>query len=198
MSKFQIIKGITDDLKKAPYVEGKVYFVYNDVAGTDLNIYADIDGVRRKIYNPIIDGLDIVESQLDELYVREDEFSSKVNFELDPLDGTVKLRESIAADETAQTIYESFSNNKINVVTPDKFTQFYLLFYLEMIKDHRVNLIWMNDSEIELSTLQMKANTQTNIITLYAKGNSSMVYGIAGVDTEWTVIELPDLVWRDL
>lgn len=184
MSKFQIIKGITDDLKKAPYVEGKVYFVYNDVAGTDLNIYADIDGVRRKIYNPIIDGLDIVESQLDELYVREDEFSSKVNFELDPLDGTVKLRESIAADETAQTIYESFSNNKINVVTPDKFTQFYLLFYLEMIKDHRVNLIWMNDSEIELSTLQMKANTQTNIITLYAKGNSSMVYGIAGVDTE--------------
>lgn len=49
MSKFQIVKGITDNLADTPYVEGKVYFVYNDVASTDLSIYADIDGARRKI-----------------------------------------------------------------------------------------------------------------------------------------------------
>lgn len=49
MSKLQIVKGITDNLANTPYVEGKVYFVYNDVASTDLSIYADIDGARRKI-----------------------------------------------------------------------------------------------------------------------------------------------------
>ena len=142
MSKFQIVKGITDNLADTPYVEGKVYFVYDDVAGTDLNIYADIDGVRRKIYNPIIDGLDAIDSQLNELYVKEDEFASKVSYELDPLDGSVKLRTSIAADETAKAAYEQFaSGDQINVITPDKVSSLLLLFYLALIIQHRVNLI---------------------------------------------------------
>ena len=49
MSKFQIVKGVTNNLIDTPYVEGKVYFVYTDTESEDLDIYADIDGVRRKI-----------------------------------------------------------------------------------------------------------------------------------------------------
>lgn len=49
MSKFQIVKGITDNLEDTPYVEGKVYFTYEDTKSEDISIYADIDGVRRKI-----------------------------------------------------------------------------------------------------------------------------------------------------
>lgn len=49
MSKFQIVKGITDNLEDTPYVEGKVYFTYEDTESEDISIYADIDGVRRKI-----------------------------------------------------------------------------------------------------------------------------------------------------
>lgn len=49
MSKFQIVKGITDNLEDTPYVEGKVYFTYEDAESEDISIYADIDGVRRKI-----------------------------------------------------------------------------------------------------------------------------------------------------
>lgn len=199
MSKFQIVKGITDNLADTPYVEGKVYFVYDNITSTDLSIYADIDGARRKIYNPIIDGLDAIESQLDELYVKEDEFASKVNYELDPFDGSVQLRESVAADETAKAAYEQFASGKqINIITPDAFTNFTALFYLVLILQHRVNLIWMNNSEIESSTLQIKVNTQTKVMTLYAKGKSSMACGIAGVDSEWTIVELPDLTWYDL
>lgn len=49
MSKFQIVKGAANNLADTPYVEGKVYFVYTDAESEDLDIYADIDGVRRKI-----------------------------------------------------------------------------------------------------------------------------------------------------
>ncbi len=42
----------------------------------------------------------------------------------------------------------------------------------------------MNNSEIESSTLQIKVNTQTKDMILYAKGKSSIAYGIAGVDSE--------------
>lgn len=49
MSKFQIVKGATNNLADTPYVEGKVYFVYTNAGSEDLDIYADIDGVRRKI-----------------------------------------------------------------------------------------------------------------------------------------------------
>lgn len=48
MSKFQIVKGIIDNLANTPYVEGKVYFVYNNATSTNLSIYADIDGTRKK------------------------------------------------------------------------------------------------------------------------------------------------------
>jgi hypothetical protein len=87
MSKFQIVKGITDNLADTPYVEGKVYFVYNDVASTDLSIYADIDGARRKITpttfeeeDPKIHILTLQEDENEELTTGEDEsISSYVN-----------------------------------------------------------------------------------------------------------------------
>ena len=49
MSKFQIVKGITDNLSETPYTEGKVYFVYDNAESQNITIYADIDDVRRKI-----------------------------------------------------------------------------------------------------------------------------------------------------
>lgn len=49
MSKFQIVKGIIDNLEETPYTEGKVYFTYDNVESQNITIYADIDGVRRKI-----------------------------------------------------------------------------------------------------------------------------------------------------
>lgn len=49
MSKFQIVKGITDNLEETPYIEGKVYFTYDNAESQNIVIYADIDGVRRKI-----------------------------------------------------------------------------------------------------------------------------------------------------
>lgn len=48
MSKFQIAKGLLENLPN-DYTEGKVYFIYDNVNSENLNIYADIDGVRRKI-----------------------------------------------------------------------------------------------------------------------------------------------------
>lgn len=49
MSKFQIVKGITNNLEETPYIEGKVYFTYDNAESQNIVIYADIDGVRRKI-----------------------------------------------------------------------------------------------------------------------------------------------------
>lgn len=49
MSKFQVVKGITDNLEETPYIEGKVYFTYDNAESQNIVIYADIDGVRRKI-----------------------------------------------------------------------------------------------------------------------------------------------------
>lgn len=87
MSKFQIVKGITDNLTETPYVEGKVYFVYDDINSTDLSIYADIDGARRKITpttfeeeDPKIHILTLQEDENEELTTGEDEsISSYVN-----------------------------------------------------------------------------------------------------------------------
>lgn len=80
MSKFQIVKGITDNLTETPYVEGKVYFVYDDINSTDLSIYADIDGARRKITpttfeeeDPKIHILTLQENENEELTTGEDE-----------------------------------------------------------------------------------------------------------------------------
>ena len=55
MSKFQIVKGITDNLEETPYTEGKVYFTYDNVESQNIVIYADIDGVRRNISTNVSD-----------------------------------------------------------------------------------------------------------------------------------------------
>ena len=49
MSKLSVMKGTTSSIQDTPYVEGKVYFVYENTESEDISIYADIDGVRRKI-----------------------------------------------------------------------------------------------------------------------------------------------------
>ena len=49
MSKLSVMKGTTSSIQDTPYVEGKVYFIYENTESEDISIYADIDGVRRKI-----------------------------------------------------------------------------------------------------------------------------------------------------
>lgn len=71
MSKFQIVKGITDNLSETPYTEGKVYFTYDNAESTNLNIYADIDGTRRKIKNIHI--LTLQEDENEKLTTGEDD-----------------------------------------------------------------------------------------------------------------------------
>lgn len=71
MSKFQIVKGITDNLSETPYTEGKVYFTYDNVESQNIAIYADIDGVRRKIKNIHI--LTLQKNENEELTTGEDD-----------------------------------------------------------------------------------------------------------------------------
>lgn len=57
--------------------------------------------------------------------------------------------------------------------------------------NNRVYLAWMNGAKLELAPLNAEINTQTQAITLYARGRSSMAYGVAGVDASWTITALP-------
>lgn len=67
MSKFQIAKGLLENLPNN-YTEGKVYFIYDNVNSENLNIYADIDGIRRKIgdYQPKMNA--ITNAQINSLF----------------------------------------------------------------------------------------------------------------------------------
>lgn len=148
------------------------------------------------------DGLSTVRNLIDNLYVRADKFNDdvreRIDYELDPIDGSIHWCTSIAADETAKTAWEGMLSSlpetvkTANVITPDRFTGLALIFYIQILIDHRANLVWMNGSELEFSTLQASINTQTNTIIVYACGRSTMAYGVAGVDDSWTIEELPD------
>lgn len=52
-------------------------------------------------------------------------------------------------------------------------------------------LCWMYGTELEVAPMTFIGNLQTQAITLYAKGNSSMASGSLGVDTSWTITALP-------
>lgn len=142
------------------------------------------------------DGLSTVRNLIDNLYVRADKFNDdvrdRIDWELDPMDGTIHLCTSIAADETTKTAWEGMTSETIAVSTPDRFAGLALMLYMRVLIDHRANLAWMNGSELEFSTLQVRIDTQTNAVIVYARGRSSMAYGVAGVDTSWTIEALPD------
>lgn len=51
-------------------------------------------------------------------------------------------------------------------------------------------LCWIHDTLLEVAPIVFAGNLQTQAITLYAKGYSSMAWGVLGVDTSWTVMAL--------
>ena len=53
------------------------------------------------------------------------------------------------------------------------------------------HLCWIHNTyEVEVAPIAFFCNLHTQDITLYAKGNGSMAFGILGVDTSWTITAL--------
>ena len=113
MSKFQIVKGITDNLEETPYTEGKVYFTYDNVESQNIVIYADIDGVRRNISTNVSDLTN------DAGYITE---------EIDPTVHILVLRENENEELTTgedDSISDYIANNELVIIYYDGKPYFY-------------------------------------------------------------------------
>ena len=97
----------------------------------------------------------------------------------------------VAADATSAAVIGSAfgSSSKPALKTPSDFTNAYLIFVAINV---RYYLAWMNGTKLELAPLNVEVDTQTQATTLYARGRSSMAYGVAGVDESWTIEALPE------
>lgn len=103
------------------------------------------------------------------------------------LDDTTRFS-VVAADATSAAVIGNAFGLKPPVKAPSVFTNVYSIFYAINV---RYYLSWMNGAKMELAPLNGEIDTQTQAITLYARGRSSMAYGVAGVDESWTITALP-------
>lgn len=94
----------------------------------------------------------------------------------------------VAADATSAAIISSAFGKEPVVRMPNVLTSAYLIY---LAINSRYCLSWMNGAKMELAPLNVEVDTQTQAITLYARGRSSMAYGAAGVDESWTITTLP-------
>lgn len=94
----------------------------------------------------------------------------------------------VAADATSVAVINSALGQRPNQVMPNIFNNASAIFLAINV---RTNLAWMNGARMELAPLSVDVDTQTQAITLYARGRSSMAYGVAGVDDSWTITTLP-------
>lgn len=94
----------------------------------------------------------------------------------------------IAADATSAAVIGNAFGKTPALKMPSVFTNAYLIFIAINV---RYYLAWMNGTRLELAPLNGEVDTQTQAITLYARGRSSMAYGVAGVDDSWTITALP-------
>lgn len=136
------------------------------------------------------DGLSAVKERIDQIYLRENNLS----FRLDPIDGTVTINRLAAADETAASVLSAFNTNA-NVRTPDEMGVFHPgAGFIEMAYAiaSRLYLAWMCNGVLEIGLVRLSVDVQTRAITYSALGHTSMAYGVAEVDTAWTVEELPN------
>lgn len=95
----------------------------------------------------------------------------------------------VAADATSAAVIGSAFGSEPALKTPSNFTNAYLIFVAINV---RYYLAWMNGTKLELAPLNVEVDTQTQATTLYARGRSSMAYGVAGVDESWTIEALPE------
>ena len=95
----------------------------------------------------------------------------------------------VAADATSAAVIGSAFGSKPALKTPSDFINVYLIFVAINV---RYYLAWMNGTKLELAPLNAEVDTQTQATTLYARGRSSMAYGVAGVDESWTIEALPE------
>lgn len=135
-------------------------------------------------------GLSAVKECLDHMYLRE----SNLSFRLDPIDGTVSINRLAAADETAASVLSAFNTN-VNLRTPDEMGVFHPgAGFIEMAYAiaSRLYLAWMCNGVLEIGLVRLSVDVQTRAITYSALGHTSTAYGVAEVDTAWTVEELPN------
>lgn len=91
-----------------------------------------------------------------------------------------------AADATSKAILKQAFGADAEIVVPSSYTsQLLLLYDLEP----RTWFCWMNGTEMEFARLSVSMNTSNSVITLYLRGRTSIVTGIMGVDSSWTVTQ---------
>jgi len=95
----------------------------------------------------------------------------------------------IVADSTAQSAFSMFGDPEIRVPSYYDLTGVGLLALMYNQKDPWFYIGWMNGTEAEINRLCISFNTSTNpiTVTLYARGRTSIISGVAGVDNSWTV-----------
>lgn len=136
------------------------------------------------------DGLSNVKERLDEIYLRE----GNLSYRLDPLDGNIQINRLTTADETAASALSGF-NIDVNVHTPDEMGVFHPgtgFVETAYAMANRLYLVWMSNGVLEIGLVRISVDVQTKAITYSALGHTSMAYGVAEVDTEWTIEALPD------
>ena len=103
----------------------------------------------------------------------------------DTLRFTVVTTDAISESIVGNAFGETFGQ----IMMPNDFTNKYQLF---LAINNRFYLAWMNGTKMELAPLNCEVDVQTQATTLYARGRSSMAYGVAGVDETWTIEALPE------
>lgn len=88
-----------------------------------------------------------------------------------------------ACDLAAKSALEQMSGGSIAVVVPADVDDTDKLFALVSTG----YLLWTNGTKLDSGKLLVEIDMTNNAITLYARGKSSMVSGVMGVDTSWTV-----------
>lgn len=119
-------------------------------------------------------------SLTDNGYVTQDNFKTV-------LDDAVRFA-VIAADATSAALIGTIFGAAPGQMMPNDFINAYHVY---LVINNRHYLSWMDGARLEVAPLNAKVDTQTEAITLYARGQSSMAYGVMGVDESWTITALP-------
>lgn len=89
-------------------------------------------------------------------------------------------------DSTARSALEQLSGILVELVTPVDIDNAPTLFAYTLTG----YLLWQNGTKLDSGKMLVEIDLTNNAITLYARGKSSMVSGIMGIDTSWTVTSL--------
>lgn len=92
----------------------------------------------------------------------------------------------IAADQIAQALAQQLvgSAYTVGIMGPDDLVSG---AGRRWFMRSAVMLVWASGTTVEGARLQFAMNLQTQAVTVYAKGHSSMASGVLGIDTSWTI-----------